>query len=273
MPAMKATSSTPRARVLAAGLREIREAHGVGVRELARILGFAPQLLSLWEKGLRLPTVADVALILGFFSVRGEKQKYLLELAGSARDPDWITADMPSLHQLEKDAKKLVTWETEIVPGLLQTADYARAIFESANLAIDQVDSRVAARMQRQKMLAGRTPVALQAILDEQVLTNMVGNQDIMSDQIDHLLEASRLPHVSIRILGPTDDYQPGRMGSFMLMEYEKVPPIVLLEHYRCAAFISGADKVAAFRKLAKMLEEAAMSDDDSRERLAEATR
>jgi transcriptional regulator with XRE-family HTH domain len=273
MPAMKATSSTPRARVLAAGLREIREAHGVGVRELARILGFAPQLLSLWEKGLRLPTVADVALILGFFSVRGEKQKYLLELAGSARDPDWITVGMTNLHQFEKEAIKLMNWETELVPGLLQTADYARAIFESSSLTTDQVDSRVATRMQRQKLLTGRDPIPLQAILDEQVLTNMVGNEDIMSDQMDHLLDASRLPHVSIRILGPTDDYQPGRMGSFMIMEYEKAPPIVLLEHYRCAVFLSGSDKVIAFRKLAKMVAEAAMSEESSRERIAEVAR
>jgi transcriptional regulator with XRE-family HTH domain len=273
MPAMKATSSTPRARVLAAGLREIREAHGVGVRELARILGFAPQLLSLWEKGLRLPTVADVALILGFFSVRGEKQKYLLELAGSARDPDWITARLPNLNQFEKDATKLVNWETEIIPGLLQTADYARAIFENSTLTVDQVDSRVAVRMQRQKMLTGRAPVTLHALLDEQILTKMVGNEDVMSDQMDHLLEVSRLPHVSIRVLGPTDNYQPGRTGSFMIMEYEKAPPIVLLEHYRCSVLLSETGKVTAFRELAKMLGEAAMSEDSSREKIAESAR
>ncbi|MEV6879538.1 helix-turn-helix transcriptional regulator [Amycolatopsis sp. NPDC051128] len=270
---MKATSSTPRARALAAGLREVRVAHGLGLRELARILGFAPQVLSLWEKGLRLPTVADVALILGFFQVRGEKQKYLLELAGSAREPDWITADISSFHHFEQDTIKLVNRETGIVPGLLQTADYARAIFESSTLPIDQVDSRVAARMERQKILTGRTPVALQAIIDEHTLMNMVGSQDIMSDQMDRLVEASRLPHVSVRVLGATASYHPGRGGSFLVMEYESASPIVLLEHYRCSAFLSDATKVAAFRKLAKILADSAMSEEHSRERIAEAAR
>ncbi|MCR6483410.1 helix-turn-helix transcriptional regulator [Amycolatopsis sp. OK19-0408] len=270
---MKATSSTPRARALAAGLREVREAHGVGLRQLARILGFAPQVLSLWEKGLRLPTVADVALILGFFEVRGEKQKYLLELAGSAREPDWVTANLPSLSHCEQGATRLTNWEIGIVPGLLQTADYARAIFESSNLSVNQVDARVVARMDRQKMLTAPDPVTLHAILDERVLASTVGNEDIMSDQMDRLLETSRLPHVSVRVLPATAGFHPGRVGSFMLMEYAAGPPIVLLEHHRCSVFLSAADKVTSFRKLAKVVTEAAMSEDHSRERIAEAAR
>ncbi|MFI5588182.1 helix-turn-helix domain-containing protein [Amycolatopsis sp. NPDC051758] len=270
---MKATSSTPRARALSAGLREVREAHGVGLRQLARILGFAPQVLSLWEKGLRLPSVADVALILGFFQVRGEKQKYLLELAGSAREPDWVTASLQSLNHCERGANKLTNWETGIIPGLLQTPDYARAIFESSNLTADQADARVVARMNRQKMLTGPGPVELHAILDERILESTVGDEDIMSDQMDRLLDASRLPHVSVRILGADTGYHAGRVGSFMVMEYEAEPPIVLLEHHRCSVFLSAADKVATFRKLAKMLTEAAMSEEGSRERIAEAAR
>jgi transcriptional regulator with XRE-family HTH domain len=270
---MKATSSTPRARALAAGLREVREAHGVGLRQLARILGFAPQVLSLWEKGLRLPAVADVALILGFFHVRGEKQKHLLELAGSAREPDWVTASLPSLNHCEQGATRLTNWETGLIPGLLQTTDYARAIFESSNLTADQVDARIVARMNRQKMLTGPDPVKLHAIIDERVLESTVGDEDIMSDQMDRLVEASHLPHVSVRLLGADTGYHPGRVGSFMMMEYAAGPPIVLLEHHRCSVFLSAADKVTAFRKLAKMLTEAAMSEEHSRERVAEAAR
>src|SRR3569833_27918 len=270
---MKATSSTPRARALAAGLREVREAHGVGLRQLARILGFAPQVLSLWEKGLRLPAVADVALILGFFHVRGEKQKHLLELAGSAREPDWATASLPSLNHCEQGATRLTNWETGLIPGLLQTADYARAIFDSSNLTADQVDARIVARMNRQKMLTGPDPVKLHAIIDERVLERTVGDEDIMSDQMYRLVEASRLPHVSVRLLGAGIGFHPGRVGSFMMMEYEAGPPIVLLEHQRCSVFLSAADKVTAFRKLAKMLSEAAMSEEHSRERIAEAAR
>ncbi|WP_410671895.1 helix-turn-helix domain-containing protein [Amycolatopsis sp. cmx-4-68] len=277
---MKATSSTPRTRELAAGLREAREARRLGLRQFARLLGIAPQLLSLWEKGLRLPTVTDVALILGYLQVSNEQREYLLDLARSAREPDWITGSsraygtsFQAFSRFEKAATRLVNWETNVVPGLLQTADYARAIFESASLTIDQVDSRVATRMQRQKRLTGRNPVTLQAMFDERILTNMVGNEDIMSDQMDHLLTISRLPHVSIRILAPTPSYHPGRAGAFMIMEYEEVPPIVLVEHYRCTFFLSDAEKVTSFRQLAKVVGEAAMSEESSRERIAEAAR
>jgi hypothetical protein len=98
-------------------------------------------------------------------------------------------------------------------------------------------------------------------------------DEGTMSDQMDRLLEASHLPHVSVRLLRCHTGYHPGRVGSFMVMEYEAGPPIVLLEHHRCSVFLSAADKVTAFRKLGKMLTEAAMSEEHSRERIAEAAR
>lgn len=272
---MKPTSSTPRARVLAAELRDLREAHAMGVRELARALGFAPQLLSLWEKGLRVPPVTSVALILGYFRVSGEKQEQLLELAETAREPDWIAMNSSDiLDHCEKDATRLTNWESGTVPGLLQTADYARAVIESAALPIDQVDRRVAARVQRQRrMLGGREPITLRALIDEQVLTNRVGDDDVMSDQMDRLLEASLLPHVAIRVVRPAADYHQSRARAFMIMEYDAAPPIVLLEHYQCGVFLSEAGKVAAFRALAKTLWATALSEEESRERISEAVR
>jgi transcriptional regulator with XRE-family HTH domain len=254
-------------------MREAREAQGLGVRELADLVGLSAQMLSQWERGTRVPTVAQVALILGFLQLKGERREHILELARTAREPDWIANNPQSLRHCEAGAARLINWETGIVPGLLQTADYARAIFEASGLTTDQTDSRIATRMQRQKMLTGPTPVELEAILDERVLTDAVGNENIMSDQMDRLLEASELPHVSVRILGPTTGYHPGRVGSFLIMEYEESQPIVLLEHHRCSVFLSAADKVNAFRNLAKMLSKTAMTEEASRAMIAEAAR
>jgi transcriptional regulator with XRE-family HTH domain len=277
---MKATSSTPRARALAAGLREVREAHGVGLRQLARILGFAPQVLSLWEKGLRLPAVADVALILGFFHVRGEKQKHLLELARTARDPDWVSAGSPEipeplsgLLECERSATSATNWALGIIPGLLQTADYARALLSNSNLTLAQADARLEVRLGRQKILTRPDPIRLNAVLYEAALREPVGDEDIMSDQCDHLLAMSRLPNVSLRILRAGQGYHPGLLGSFLIYEYEDLPPIAFLENYSGSVFLSEREHIAAYRKLAKMVSGNALSEEASRELIAEATR
>ncbi|SEF33134.1 hypothetical protein SAMN05421837_106614 [Amycolatopsis pretoriensis] len=258
----------------------MREAHGVGLRKLARILGFAPQVLSLWEKGLRLPTVADVALILGYFEVRGEKQRHLLELAGSAREPDWITAGSPEipeplsgLLECERSATTITNWELGIIPGLLQTADYARALLSNSNLTLEQADARLKVRLERQKILTRPQPARLNAVIFETAFRERVGNADIMSDQYDHLLEMSRLPNVSLRIVRSGQGYQPGLLGSYLIYEYEELPPIIFLEHYSGSAFLSDDKHLAAYRRLAKMTAEIALDNEASRSLIAEVTR
>jgi transcriptional regulator with XRE-family HTH domain len=269
---MKPTSSTPRARALAAGLRELREAHGMGLRKLARILGFAPQALSLWEKGLRLPTVADVALILGFFHVSGEQQKHLIELAASARQPSWLTAGsfegldtLNSMIACERTATSMTNWAHGIIPGLLQTADYARTILSNSNLSLEQADARLKIRLDRQKSLTRINPLRLNAIIHETALHEQLNNEDIMSDQYDHLLEMSRMPNVSLRVAHSSQGYHPGLLGSFIIYEYKETRPIVYLEHYHANAFSSDERHISSYRKLAKMIFGNALSEEASR--------
>ncbi|MFB9687613.1 helix-turn-helix domain-containing protein [Amycolatopsis plumensis] len=277
---MKATSSTPRARTLAAGLRELRESHGMGLRKLARILGFAPQLLSLWEKGLRVPPVAAVALILGFFKVSGEQQKHLLELADSAREPDWITSGSPEipaplsgLLECERTATTITNWALNIIPGLLQTADYARTLLSNSNLTIEQADARIKVRLGRQQILTRPDPARLKAMIYETALREPVGGEDIMSDQFDHLLEMSRLPNVSLRIVRSGQGYHPGLLGSFLLYEYHDLPPVIFLEYHGGSAFLSDEHHVATHRRLGKLLSGIALSEEASRDLIAEVAR
>ncbi|MEV6622499.1 helix-turn-helix transcriptional regulator [Amycolatopsis sp. NPDC051106] len=277
---MKATSSTPRARALAAGLREVREAHGVGLRQLARILGFAPQVLSLWEKGLRLPAVADVALILGFFHVRGEKQEYLLELARTARERDWVTPGTPEISpelsglvECERSATKITAWACTLIPGILQTPDYARAILDNSDLTRSQADAHLAMRLDRQKMLTRPEPVQYRAIIGERALREPIAGEDIMSDQMDHLLEVAERPHISLRVLPAEAGYHPGMLGSFFLYEYEDTPPIALLEHAYSSAFLHADGHIRSYLRLAKVLAGRALSEDASRALIAEAAK
>lgn len=274
---MKATSSTPRTRALAAGLREAREACGLGLRQFARLLDIAPQVLSLWEKGLRLPTVADVALIVGYLHVESEQRDHLLELASMAREPGWLTArpyerldTLNTMVACERAAVSITNWALGVIPGLLQTADYARAVLSNSNLTLEQADVRLKIRLDRQKALTRLDPLRLNAVIHETAFREQLGSADIMSDQYDRLLAVSRLPNVSLRIVRSGQGYHPGLLSSFMIYEYEEAHPIVYLEHYHAGAFSSDDGHIASYRRLTKMLAEIALSEEESRDLIAE---
>ncbi|HKN57127.1 MAG TPA: helix-turn-helix transcriptional regulator, partial [Amycolatopsis sp.] len=206
---MKPTMSpTPRVRALAASIREAREARRISVRQLAEVLGFSPAMLSQWERAIRVPTVAQVGLILGYLQVAGERQDHILELARTAREPNWLTEStsdigpaLTGLLQCERTAIRINCWALTIVPGLFQTADYARSILSSGDLTLSQVDARLIVRLGRQEILTCKAPIQLNAIISERALYEPVGSEDTMSDQIDHLHEVSKLPNVSLRVL------------------------------------------------------------------------
>ncbi len=252
----------------------------MGLRKLARILGFAPQALSLWEKGLRVPPVASVALILGYFKVSGEKQKHLIELAETAREPNWVAKELPEISpeltgllECEKSADKITAWAFNVIPGILQTPDYARAILDNSNLTPTQADSHLLTRLDRQKILFQREPVRYHAIISERALREPVADEDIMSDQMDHLLEVAKKPTVSLRVLTDGTPYHPGIHGSFFVYEYDNLTPIVLLEHAYSSAFLSDKYRVRAYLRLAKQLSDRAMSEEASQTLIAEAAK
>ena len=155
---------TPRTRTLAASIRTVRTDAKFGLRELARRIGISPQLLSQWEHGLRTPRVEDVTAILGALGVIGDRKQQIVTLAKGAAEPGWITYGTPGIpHQLaaviecEKAAESIVEWSPLGIPGLLQTPAYARATFNAFGLDPRTGRQELAARLQRQQLLAGPT--------------------------------------------------------------------------------------------------------------------
>jgi hypothetical protein len=113
----------------------------------------------------------------------------------------------------------------------------------------------------------------LAAILDEMVIRREVGNENIMSDQIDHLLEMSNFANVSLRIVPSDAGYHAGLAGSFIIYEFEKLTPIIHLEHSYASAFIHEDRGVGVYQEIAKMLAGRALSEEATREMLREAAR
>ncbi|WP_410575254.1 helix-turn-helix domain-containing protein [Amycolatopsis sp. cmx-4-61] len=277
---MKPTSSSPGCRALSASLREVREARKFGLRELARALEVDPRLLSQWELGIRVPPIEEVARILGYLRIDRATTQRILFLAQHVKDPNWLDSnpsDLPSaltgIIEYERTATKITNWAPAIVPGLLQTADYARAVLTAARIGEEEADRRLVMRLNRQKILTKREPVHLHALVGEATLRTQVGSEDIMSDQVDHLLRAVRRSNISLRIVPLDAGYHPGLIGSFIIYEFGDRPAIVHLEHHHASGFLPESEGGGPYRALARLITGKALTEEASLALLREAAR
>ncbi|MGK3202968.1 Scr1 family TA system antitoxin-like transcriptional regulator [Amycolatopsis sp. MEPSY49] len=277
---MKPTSSSPGLRALSASLREVREGRKFGLRELARALEIDPRLLSQWELGLRVPPVEEVARILGYLRIDRATTQRILFLATHAKEPNWLDSnpsDLPAaltgVMQCERTANQITNWSPLVIPGLLQTPDYARALLTASEIKPAEADARLVVRLERQRILSQRNPVRLQAIISELAIREVVGNGDIMSDQIDHLLASTATSNISVRVVPADVGYHQGKLGMFTLYDFPAEPSIVLIEHHHASAFLNELEAISSYRKLVKLLLGKAMTEDASEALLREAVR
>lgn len=265
---------------MSASLREVREARNFGLRELARALEVDPRLLSQWELGIRVPPIEEVARILGYLRVDRVVTNRILELVQHVKQPNWLDSnpsDVPAaltaVIQCERSASQIINWSPLIIPGLLQTPDYARALLAASDIKVEEADVRLVARLKRQRILSGYQPVQLKAIISELAIREVVGDAGIMSDQVDHLLRSAVTSNISVRIVPADVGYHPGKSGMFALYEFPSDPAIVLLEHHHASAFVNELDAIASYRKLVKLLSGKALSEENSRALLQEMAR
>jgi transcriptional regulator with XRE-family HTH domain len=262
-----AASQSPRARFLGAELRDARTMADVTVRELARRLGIGHAKVSLWENGKKIPKTEDVASYLTAIGVTGDERDRLLEMARLAEQPNWLLAGVPgidaelgALMEFEKTAREITVWAPLLIPGLLQTGDYARAIMGNNPSA----DTRVAMRLGRRDILTRRHPVQFTAIVGDGVLREAITDPEVTSAQLEHLKRTAELPNVTVQIMPSQSGYHPGLAGPFVLLEFPKAKPIVHLEHHRASAFVFDDDDVTAFVEVAERLRGSAMNPEES---------
>ncbi|SEF28509.1 Helix-turn-helix [Amycolatopsis pretoriensis] len=269
--------ATPRSRALGFGLRKARLARGCGLRELARATDVYPAELSNWELGLRVPKLEEVALLLGQLRVGLAERNRLLELAEHAREPNWLESTMPGAPadvsayvEYERTASAMLSWEPNLVPGLLQTREYVRRIVAEPGRGPDEVDRRTEIRLARQKRLRGRDPLQYSVLIGESAIRQGLGGPTVMAEQLRRLLFELDRPNIGLRIVPATELGHPGLHGSFTVLEFIGLPPIVFLEQYRASAYLYDDDQIAAYRAAAKTLASLALSEPDSARYLRE---
>lgn len=272
---MVSIAFSPRAWFLAAELKAAREAGGVGVRELAKRMGLRSHaVISMWESGKKLPSKESVEQVADALGLAEPERDRLVDMARQTREPNMLAAGIPgvpeelgALMEIERAARGIVELPpVKLIPGLAQTGDYARAIMRNAPGA----DTRVAMRLARPDILTRRGPVEYVALLGEESLRQPIAESDVMVAQLRHLLRMAELSNVTIQVIPASTGWHQGMTGPFELIEFDKAPSIVHLEHQRRSAFVLDGEDVEAYRELAQELrEEVAMSPEGSAKLIA----
>ncbi|GII88435.1 transcriptional regulator [Sphaerisporangium siamense] len=258
-------------------LRRLRERADMIGEDAATRLGWSAAKVSRIETAKTFPTLKDVEALLELYEADQVLRRELLDLRRSAAQKGWWDEYRSSLPEptvelidLESEAVELRNWEPQVVPGLLQTEAYARALFESWQPVIQippkwQRD-RAAARMRRkQTLLLESNPVGFFAVFEDSVLTRQFGGPEVMREQLEHLIEISELPHVEMRILAQgTPPLMP--TGPFLYLQFPDFPDVVYLEEYFGSRMVQDTEQVFAYARAFDHLLNLALDEPTSRE-------
>lgn len=229
-PTMDDPESNPAA-FLGAELRRARVAAGYSSQDaLAAKLGYDRSVIAKAETGERPPSpeVAD-ALQAELFPAGPEGLiPRLAKLARRADGP--IPSWFATWLEAERAAHTLRLWSPILVPGLLQTAEYARAVFLATGMDEDAAAEHVAVRMERQTVLDRPHPPVVVAVLDESVLHRLIGSPAVMADQLAHLADLAGKVNVTIQVLPSENGANAGLSGAFDLASGDGAPEVLRME-------------------------------------------
>jgi transcriptional regulator with XRE-family HTH domain len=207
-------------------MRAHRAHAGLSRDDLAGRLHFSPSLVAMVEAGYRAPSRDFSARLDEVFGVPGT----FTRLHERLREVPFPQAFRP-FTGYEATATALRWYEHSLVPGLLQTEAYARAVLSTRpNTSGEEIDELVAARMERQDTLTREDPPLLYVLLDEGVLHRPVAEPGVMHGQMEYLLEMSRRPNVTIQVVPYAAGGHSGLLGAFIIAEMGEAPGIVFLE-------------------------------------------
>jgi len=252
--------------LLGAHLRRLREAQGVS-RETAgweiRASESKISRMELGRVGFKERDVADLLTLYGLTD--DEERAALMDLAKNANTPGWWHREgdiLPSWFQsylgLEAAAALIRTYEVQFVPGLLQTADYARTVIllGHGSAPKEEVERRVNLRMTRQQLLTRPDPPQLWVVIDEGALRRPLGGPEIMRAQISALIDATKLPNVRLQVIPFRAGGHAAAGGSFSILRFpdQDLPDVVYVEQMTSALYLDKREDVDQYATAMELL-------------------
>ncbi|GAA0840950.1 helix-turn-helix domain-containing protein [Streptosporangium amethystogenes subsp. fukuiense] len=268
-----AGSPTIKRRRLSAELIRLREQAGLTHDEVAKRLEWSRGRLTHMEQNKWvLPDIGNVRLLLDLYQVVDPAvREAILDLARQSRERGWWAKYKDvfggSLPGFEAEASQIRTVELVTIPGLLQTADYATAVFQAGQV-LDQtaVQRRVEARLARQAILHRDDPPQIWAVIDEAALRKMVGGPNVMAEQLSHLAQMAMRPNIAVQVL-PDSSGAHAAMGSgFVILDFmgDLDPSIVYLETPTDNLFLERPEEVQAYTLIFNRVVAAALTVEES---------
>lgn len=262
--------STPRAMALGARIRDARTKAGLSQRGLDAKLELGVGSTTRIESGERPPDAQLTSRILGALDVNGDAYDEIMALAreDGPDGPAWLAIGLPeqqaqldALVGFEQLATEIVDVSMLIVPGLCQVGSYTRAIMRASNTPPEEIPRRVVTRLGRAEILTRKnSPVNFTAFIGEGALRGKIGDEEVMSEQREHLVKLAQLPNVEILVVELDVDWHPGLDGPSMLLTIKDATTVVYLENRLSGLFLQGEEEVKAYTEAVAQLRHVAMS-------------
>lgn len=249
--------------LIGAQLGTLRAAAGMTQPELAAALLISEDKLASIEQGRRALTLSLAEEIDAFLGSKGVLAVAVAKVPKREKFPlfaqDFIEYEQRSL--------AMESYQNQVVPGLLQTPEYARAVFSCLQppLEEDVIEEKVANRMERQEVLKRTGPrVEFSSIIEESVLRRDTGGRECVRQQIRHLCEMAQLSHVMLQIMPMEQERHAGLDGPFVLLETDEYENVAYVEGQRVSFMIDDPDEVSVFRRKYGMLRSQALTPEAS---------
>jgi transcriptional regulator with XRE-family HTH domain len=245
-----------RSRQVSNQLRQLREDAGLTGAAVAKALGMSASKISRLETGSRGLSVDDVAALLGLYRIPERHREQILDQVRKSSERGWWESQGLGLPELwkalidfESRATRIQNFESVVVPGLLQTSEYAGVIINAVSEAMTEAEltNLVASRMARQTVLR-RQDLQFLAVIDEGALRRPIAESGVMYRQLRHLVDTAGRPNVTLRVVPLQVGPHAGLQGAFATLDFAAELSLVYIENHHFGMFMDEKEDIAAYR-------------------------
>lgn len=253
-------------------LRHYRKEARMSCAAVGAVLGWSANTISRLERGLRPDTTAEeVSAIVAAVGVTGPDRDRLMRMAKGYREQGWwegtktqLTDQARTYLKFEARATRIIDVEPLLVPGLLQTADYCRALMAAFGFDVREIEGRVARRLGRQAILTRPDSPELVFIVSELMLRQPVGGAAVMARQVRRIIEDAERPSVTVFTIPAGVVAHPALLGHYAVLEFADEPAVVFIEGRMSGMFPENPDEIAMYRRAAERLVDLALGEQES---------